>query len=106
MFWRVAGMTLTSSRWLRAAAAIFVTMAIAVGFPAPSAQAAPNSGPLACDDLIGMRDAYYGLYQRADDGAILLPVVARYTWDATDAGCFGTGPALRQRAFASSSMPW
>jgi hypothetical protein len=80
--------------------------AITVGFPAPSAQAAPTNDSSTCSHLIGMRDAYYNLYSHAknDDGLLLL--VARYTWDATDAGCFGTEPALRQRAFAPSSLPW
>ena len=101
---------MTRFRRLRAAAATFATTAIAfgvhVGFPASSATAAPDNGSLVCNHLIGMRDAYYDLYLRANNEEILLPVVARYTWDATDAGCFGTEPALRQRAFAPSSMPW
>jgi hypothetical protein len=100
---------MTSFRWLRAAAAVFATTAIAfgadVGFAA-SAQATPHNGSLVCNHLIGMRDAYYELYLRANNEEILLPVVARYTWDATDAGCFGTEAALRQRAFTPSSMPW
>jgi hypothetical protein len=76
---------------------------IAVGFPAPSAQAAPNDRSLVCGQLIGMRDAYYDLYLRAKNDHGLLVVVAQYTWDATDAGCFGTEPALRQRALTPSS---
>jgi hypothetical protein len=79
--------------------------AIAVGFPVP-AQAAPTNHSLVCGHLTGMRDAYYNLYSRAKNDDSLLVVVARYTWDATDAGCFGTEPALRQRALAPSSMPW
>lgn len=80
--------------------------AIAVGLPAPSAQAAPTNDAPTCSHLIGMRDAYYNLYSRAKNDDSLLVVVARYTWDATDAGCFGTEPALRQRAFAQTSTPW
>ena len=97
---------MTRFRWLRATAAIFATTAIAFGVEAPSVQAAPDNGSLVCNHLIGMRDAHYDLYLRADNDESLLLVVARYTWDATDAGCFGTEPALRQRAFAPSSMPW
>jgi hypothetical protein len=80
--------------------------AVAVGFPTPSAGAAPTNDSLACSHLIGMRDAYYDMYSRARTDNSLLLIVAQYTWDATDAGCFGTEPALRQRAFAPPSLPW
>jgi hypothetical protein len=99
---------MTSSRWPRAAAAIVATTAISfgAGVPATSARATPDNGSPVCDHLIGMRDAYDDLYVRADNDKVLRAVVARYTWDVTDAGCFGTEAALRQRAFAPSSMPW
>jgi hypothetical protein len=79
--------------------------AIAVGLPAPSALAAPSTDSPTCSQLTGMRDAYYHLYSRTKNDGLLV-VVARYTWDATDAGCFGTEPALRQRAFAQTSTAW
>jgi len=86
---------------LVAAAATF-----AFGFSAPSAEAAPNSDPPSCGQLIGMRDAYYDVYSRTKNDNSLLLVVAEYTWVATDAGCFGTESALRQRAFEPASLPW
>ena len=97
---------MTGFRWRRRMSAVCAATTIAfgiqVGFPAAPVQAAPDNGPVACDHLIGMRDAYYDVYLRARNDESLLVAVGRYTWDATDAGCFGTDAALRQRALLPS----
>ena len=100
---------MTGSRWLRRAAASFAVTATAVAvngvFPTSPAHAVPARGSVVCNHLIGMRDAYYEVYLSTRYDESLLAVVGRFTWDATDSGGFGTEPALRQRAFAPSSMP-
>src|SRR5262245_17822229 len=65
-------MTIRGISILAAAATV-----IAVGFPAPSAQAAPADDPPTCSHLIAMRDAYYDLYSRTKSDNSLLVVVAQ-----------------------------